>query len=423
MIQDPNGLEVTYLPGSTQDRLTPESTLADRQAFAARHGRQIVDPNPEQQSWIGSPERGHWQLSPEGRFEPLPDNTKDSSVSPPITTDSAATSKVEVTIEPGATADSNPGTDGVSGGSSSTDSTSRSDNPESSGGGGGGSGERSFFTSSFFRGLAVGLAVTVAVVAVVATGGAALAVIAPGASAAIAASGVGTALAVAGTAVTVANTVQSVRQRDLRNNPISEEEANYNLGLGLGAAAGGALARPAAQIGAGLGTSLGRGTTAAMAAMGEALEGGTLATSMGATWGNAVAAPVVSGVSTTTAATIAGTSMGTTTMLMRGHTASWELRGPDGRIETRGRLSSGSDKPPGRRLSWNEQLQTHTERKILDMLRGRVQPGDHVTIRGTKPPCDPGGRGCGSAMQAFAEQMNIRISYTNTTTGQIWRYP
>ena len=36
--------------------------------------------------------------------------------------------------------------------------------------------ERSFFTSSFFKGVLVGLAVTVAVVAVVATGGAALAV-------------------------------------------------------------------------------------------------------------------------------------------------------------------------------------------------------------------------------------------------------
>jgi hypothetical protein len=336
---------------------------------------------------------------------------------------------VEVAIEPDATAESNPGTDGISGGSSSASSASSSGSEESSGGGGsgeeggGGSGERSFFTSSFFRGLVVGLAVTVAVVAVVATGGAALAVIAPSASAAIAASGVGTALAVAGTAVTVANTVQSVRQRDLLNNPISEEEANYNLGLGIGAAAGGAFARPVAQMGAGLGTSVGRGTTAAMAGMAEALEGGTLVTATGPAWGNAVAAPVVSGVSTTTAATISGTSMGSTTMLMRGHTASWELRGPDGRIETRGRLSSGSDKPPGRRLSWDEQLQTHTERKILDMLRGRVQPGDHITIRGTKPPCDPGGRGCGSAMQAFAEQMNIRITYTNTTTGQVWRYP
>ncbi|MDR3736355.1 MAG: SpvB/TcaC N-terminal domain-containing protein, partial [Acidobacteriaceae bacterium] len=122
--------------------------------------------------------------------------------------------------------------------------------------GGGGSSDDdddSFFTSSFFKGLAVGLVVTVAVVAVVATGGAALAVIAPVAAEAVAASGIGTALAVAGGAVTVANTVQSVRRRDLWNNPISREEANYNLGFGVGTALGGAAAKPFAGAGTALG--------------------------------------------------------------------------------------------------------------------------------------------------------------------------
>lgn len=426
-LNDPGGMQPTYLPGSAEGRLTPESTLADREAFAARFGRRIVDPHPEQHRWVGSRDRGHWELSAEGRFEPLPppDPQAQDTGSPPLTTDTAQSSSVEVEVTPGGSTDANPGTTGASGGSdTSTGSTGGSGSGSGAEGeGAGGGGERSFFTSSFFRGLVVGLAITVAVVAVVATGGAALAVIAPGASAAIAASGIGTALAVGGTALTVANTVQSVRQRDLWNNPISEEEANYNLGLGIGAAAGGALARPVAGLGTGVGTSLGRGTTAAASSLSELLEGGTLVTSAGTTWGGTVTAPAISGVSGSTAVAIGGTSMGTTTALMRGHTADWELRGPDGRIETRGRLSSGSDTPPGRRLTWNEQLETHTERKIIDMLRGRVQPGDHITIRGTKPPCDPGGRGCGTAMQAFAEEMSIRITYTNTTTGQVWRYP
>ena len=98
----------------------------------------------------------------------------------------------------------------------------------------GSDGERSFFTSSFFRGLLIGAAVTVAVVAVVATGGATLAAIAPAASAAIASSGLGTALAVAGAATTAYSTARSLRQRDFWNNPISEEEANFNLGMGIG---------------------------------------------------------------------------------------------------------------------------------------------------------------------------------------------
>jgi RHS repeat-associated protein len=140
------------------------------------------------------------------------------------------------------------------------------DSPDSSKGAGRGSGEtseRSFFTSSFFKGLVVGIAVTVAVVAVVATGGAALAAIAPAASAAIASSGVGTVIATAGVTAAGINIVRSVRQEDFWGNRISEEEANYNLGLGIGSFAGGALARPVAGAGSALGQSLGRGVNRA----------------------------------------------------------------------------------------------------------------------------------------------------------------
>jgi hypothetical protein len=86
-----------------------------------------------------------------------------------------------------------------------------------------------------------------------------LAVVAPAASAFIAASGIGTVLGVAGGVVVAASTVQSVRQRDLWNNPISEEEANFNLGFGVGSVAGGALAKPVGGAGSALGKRLGQG--------------------------------------------------------------------------------------------------------------------------------------------------------------------
>ena len=428
LLQDPSGLQVE-IPGTRADHLTENSTFEERQAFALRHGRRMIDPNPAGQRWVGN----HWELSPEGHLERIEEGEGEEAGDAPISSESAEQTTVDVSIEPAATPDANAGTTGATGGSESSagsGSNSQGGNPggqgsgagSGSGEGSGGGGERSWFTSSFFRGLVVGLVVTVAVVAIVATGGAALAVIAPGASAAIGASGIGTVLAVGGTALTVANTVQSVRQRDLWNNPISEDEANYNLGLGIGGAMGGAVAKPVAQLGTGLGTALGRGGGQMAAGMADALEGGTFAFAGGGTATAEAVAPVANGVSTTTAVTLGAVGTGSTTALMR-HTADWEHRGPDGRIETRGRVSSGRDKPPGRRLNFNEQLQTHTERKIIKMLRGRVQPGDHVTIRGTRPPCNPGGRGCGTAMQTFAQQMQIRITYTNTTTGQVYRYP
>jgi hypothetical protein len=88
----------------------------------------------------------------------------------------------------------------------------------------------------------------VAVVAIVATAGAALAVIAPAAAATIAASttvaAIGTVVSGVGAAYLVANTVQSLRHRDLLNNPISSDEAAYNLGFGLGGFFAGPLSKP-----------------------------------------------------------------------------------------------------------------------------------------------------------------------------------
>jgi hypothetical protein len=152
-------------------------------------------------------------------------------------------------------------------------------------------------------------------VAVVATGGAALAVIAPAASAAIAASGIGTALAVTGGVVATANIVQSVRQRDLFNNRISEEQANYNLGLGIGSFAGGALARPVAGAGSAFGQSIGRGVVGAAQSL-ENLGPGGLALAGGGVYGGTATATSVGGVTTTQATTIAGTAMGANVLMM-----------------------------------------------------------------------------------------------------------
>jgi hypothetical protein len=243
---------------------------------------------------------------------------------------------------------------------------------EGSGGGSGGAGEgpsakheRSFFTSSFFRGLAVGLLVAVAAIAVVATAGAALAIVAPAASAAIAASGVGTAIAVAGGTVAAANIVQSVRQRDLFNNPISEDQANYNLGLGFGSLGGGALARPISGGAGALVQGVSQGAENISASSGllvPALEGaGSL--------GGAISTPATGAIPLSIPATI-GASAGSTVLMMsgRGSGGDDEDFGSDERIGRPGRNRPGNNQVQNEQvkalarkygLSKSEQRQFH----------------------------------------------------------------
>jgi RHS repeat-associated protein len=97
------------------------------------------------------------------------------------------------------------------------------------------------------------------------------------------------------------------------------------------------------------------------------------------------------------------------------HRAEWELRDSGGRIKTRGNETSGGTHP-GRRLSWPEQSATHTEQKILDQIRGRTEPGDILTIRGSNPPC----RACGVAMSETAAQRGLKILYS--VRDRIWAY-
>nr|WP_237739385.1 hypothetical protein [Taylorella equigenitalis] len=102
------------------------------------------------------------------------------------------------------------------------------------------------------------------------------------------------------------------------------------------------------------------------------------------------------------------------------HTAIWELVDKLGNLKGAGIEFSGSDIPPGRRLNWNEQLGVHTERKIINKIRSKVEPGDTLRILGEKPPCNPGGRGCHSAMADFAKEKGIRVIYM--TTDEEWNF-
>ena len=102
------------------------------------------------------------------------------------------------------------------------------------------------------------------------------------------------------------------------------------------------------------------------------------------------------------------------------HTAIWSHTRGGIRIGPAETMQSGCDIPPGRRLTFNEQLAVHTETKILDKVQGKVQPGDTIFIKGTKPPCNPGKRGCQDAMEKFAKKHDVTIIYSDGK--QKWRY-
>ena len=94
------------------------------------------------------------------------------------------------------------------------------------------------------------------------------------------------------------------------------------------------------------------------------------------------------------------------------HSAVWSHMRGGVRINS-GSVKSGCDVKPERRLTFPEQLETHTERKILTQLEGKVQRGDVILIKGTRPPCNPEHRGCQHAMQQFAENNSVKIIYSD----------
>ena len=102
------------------------------------------------------------------------------------------------------------------------------------------------------------------------------------------------------------------------------------------------------------------------------------------------------------------------------HACRWQIRNPDGTIRDSGNIDSGSRTPPGRRLNWTEQLTTHTEYKLMEDLRGTARPGDIITLQGTLPPCNPGGRGCQFVMSQFANQHRVKIIYRQQGVADPW---
>jgi RHS repeat-associated protein len=94
------------------------------------------------------------------------------------------------------------------------------------------------------------------------------------------------------------------------------------------------------------------------------------------------------------------------------HEAQWEHRGSNGRIKTRGNAQSGGTGKSN--PSIEEQLDSHSEIKILKGLEGKTQPGDIITIRGSLPPCAPRGGtiGCALAMTKFAARNGVKILYS-----------
>lgn len=231
--QDPDGKQ-DLLIGVTKDNLKYKNPAMKDEAKAYIEGvatkaagggvyNYVID----NMKWTG--EDG-WEVT-ECHWEPKTDGTTDDVTSGSdegSAAETAAASSGEATPEASPPADTDGGvTDGIDAGNT----TAASEQPGGSGTApqaSSGSGEgRNYLTKSFWGGLIAGILSTLAIIAVVAS----LPITLPTAAVAT--------LAVAGIGMTAAGIIQSVRQRDLFNNPISEDDANFNLGFNIGGIIGG----------------------------------------------------------------------------------------------------------------------------------------------------------------------------------------
>lgn len=105
-----------------------------------------------------------------------------------------------------------------------------------------------------------------------------------------------------------------------------------------------------------------------------------------------------------------------------GHLLDWMWQRPSTGQHMEGIEFSGSDKVKPGKLNFSQQLDVHTEAKVLAKLEGSVQPGDKLYFRGTKDPCNPGGRGCFAKMSDFAKKHGVEITYENKTTGKTQKF-
>lgn len=105
-----------------------------------------------------------------------------------------------------------------------------------------------------------------------------------------------------------------------------------------------------------------------------------------------------------------------------GHFLEWAWHRPSTGEYMEGIEFSGSDKAKPGRLTFQQQLDVHTEAKVLGKLEHSVQPGDKLYLWGTKDPCDPGHRGCATKMAEFAKKKGVEIRYRNKTTNQEFKF-
>jgi RHS repeat-associated protein len=105
-----------------------------------------------------------------------------------------------------------------------------------------------------------------------------------------------------------------------------------------------------------------------------------------------------------------------------GHFLEWMWQRPSTGQHLEGIEFSGSDSHRPGRLTFSQQLDVHTEAKVLNKLEHAIQPGDKLYFRGTKDPCNPGGRGCTGRMSGFAQKHGVAITYENKTTGRVFKF-
>ncbi len=71
----------------------------------------------------------------------------------------------------------------------------------------------------------------------------------------------------------------------------------------------------------------------------------------------------------------------------------------------------------GRRLNFQEQLNTHTEAKFLKDINGKVKAGDHLLMQGNLDPCRPG---CQPKIRKFVLENSVSADYYSNTSHFNW---
>lgn len=108
----------------------------------------------------------------------------------------------------------------------------------------------------------------------------------------------------------------------------------------------------------------------------------------------------------------------------KGHALEWEYRSRNHKLKMEGFETSGGAKG---QLSFQEQLDLHTEPKavarIVDAIEAgeiSVHRGDYVLMRGLLPPCETRCRY--QVLPELPVDFDIRVYYAEVQTGEIWRY-